>query len=258
MTESEWLACAELELMVKFLADKVSQRKARLFACACCRRLWNSLWEERGAIQTSEDYADGLVEDRELQQAHLQAKEEADDWADSFAIYEGSTIKYVAEALAHATSKEEVWRTSLAIAEAAALDAISDLWRRASESGMLGYEPEHLRLQDEMEHVATAARKAEEFYQARLLRDIFGNPFRTVEIDPAHFAWRGGTIPRLAQAAYDERLLPGGRLDPVRLAILADALEEAGCTQPDLIEHLRSTGPHVRGCHVVDLLLAKG
>ena len=62
----------------------------------------------------------------------------------------------------------------------------------------------------------------------------------------------------LAQAAYDERELPAGTLDTTRLAVLADALEEAGCVQADILGHLRGPGPHVRGCWAVDLLLRKG
>ena len=61
----------------------------------------------------------------------------------------------------------------------------------------------------------------------------------------------------LAEAAYDRRHLPSGELDPARLAVLADALEEAGCTDPDLLDHLRGPGPHYRGCWVIDLLLGK-
>jgi hypothetical protein len=61
----------------------------------------------------------------------------------------------------------------------------------------------------------------------------------------------------LAQAAYDERVLPAGTLDTARLAVLADALEDAGCADADLLGHLRGPGPHVRGCWAVDLLLGK-
>jgi hypothetical protein len=62
----------------------------------------------------------------------------------------------------------------------------------------------------------------------------------------------------MAQTAYDERILPAGTLDPDRLAVLADALEDAGCDNADILSHLRGPGPHVRGCWVVDLLLGKG
>ncbi|MGE3806627.1 MAG: WD40 repeat domain-containing protein [Gemmataceae bacterium] len=70
-------------------------------------------------------------------------------------------------------------------------------------------------------------------------------------------AWRDRTSPKLAQAAYDERELPSGHLDTKRLAILADALEEAGCTNENVLAHLRGAGPHVRGCWPVDLLLER-
>jgi hypothetical protein len=87
-----------------------------------------------------------------------------------------------------------------------------------------------------------------------LVRDVFGNPFRSV---PVALAWLTPQVVALAQAAYDERELPAGTLDISRLAVLADALEEAGCTAPDLLNHLRSPGPHYRGCFVLDLLLGK-
>jgi hypothetical protein len=62
------------------------------------------------------------------------------------------------------------------------------------------------------------------------------------------------TILALARAAYDNRLLPAGTLEAGRLA---DAIEAAGYTDDDLLRHLRSTGPHVRGCHAVDAILGR-
>jgi hypothetical protein len=62
---------------------------------------------------------------------------------------------------------------------------------------------------------------------------------------------------KLAQAVYDERELPSGHLDAARLAVLADMLEEAGCADAHLLGHLRSAGPHVRGCWAVDVLIGK-
>jgi hypothetical protein len=83
--------------------------------------------------------------------------------------------------------------------------------------------------------------------QADFLRDIFGNPFRPVTLDPA---WATTTVKHLAQAIYTDPAFD-------RLPILADALEEAGCTDADILNHCRGPGPHVRGCWVVDLLLGK-
>ena len=87
-----------------------------------------------------------------------------------------------------------------------------------------------------------------------ILRDVAGNPFRPVTADPA---WLTPTFLSLAHAAYDARQLPSGELDPVRLSVLADALEEAGAGG-ELLTHLRGPGPHVRGCWAVDLILGRG
>jgi hypothetical protein len=86
---------------------------------------------------------------------------------------------------------------------------------------------------------------------ADLLRCLF-NPFQPPAFDSS---WRTPTAVALALVAYTERQLPSGSLDPTRLLILADALEEAGCTNAALHAHLRSPGPHVRGCWPVDLIL---
>jgi hypothetical protein len=69
-------------------------------------------------------------------------------------------------------------------------------------------------------------------------------------LHPAWLAWNGGTVPRLAEAIYREEAFD-------RLPILADALEEAGCTDAGLLGHLRGPGPHVRGCFVLDLLTGR-
>jgi hypothetical protein len=88
-----------------------------------------------------------------------------------------------------------------------------------------------------------------------LLRDIFGNPFRPL---PPLLAQNDGTVQRLAQAAYNDRLLPSGHLDPARLAVLADALLDAGLPADDeILLHLRGEGPHWRGCFAVDAVLGK-
>jgi hypothetical protein len=95
-------------------------------------------------------------------------------------------------------------------------------------------------------------------YQSGLLRCIFGNPFRLPPpMPPAVLAWNDRTVPRLAQAAYDERHLPEGTLDTGRLGILADALLDAECDNEELIAHCRSEGPHVRGCWAIDAILGK-
>jgi hypothetical protein len=70
-------------------------------------------------------------------------------------------------------------------------------------------------------------------------------------------AWRTADVVALARAAYDERSPTTGELDPARLAVLADALEDAGCANTEVLSHLRSAEAHVRGCWAVDSVLGK-
>jgi hypothetical protein len=91
-------------------------------------------------------------------------------------------------------------------------------------------------------------------FQLATLHDIFGNPFRPVLVERS---WLTPTVTSLAAAIYDDRQLPSGLFDDQRLGVLADALEDAGCTDQDILAHCRGGGEHVRGCWVVDLLLDK-
>jgi hypothetical protein len=93
----------------------------------------------------------------------------------------------------------------------------------------------------------TTAVRAELREQTHLARDIFGNPFRPVSFDPA---WRTWTAVALAQQMYESR-------DFSAMPILGDALQDAGCTDEEVLGHCRGPGPHVRGCWVVDLVLGK-
>jgi hypothetical protein len=83
---------------------------------------------------------------------------------------------------------------------------------------------------------------------AVLLRDFLGNPFRPVAIIPSRKSWRGGLLVSVARRMYDSR-------DFGDMPVLADALEEAGCQDQDILGHCRSGGEHVRGCWVIDLIL---
>jgi hypothetical protein len=87
-------------------------------------------------------------------------------------------------------------------------------------------------------------------HEAEILRDIFGNPFHPVPIDPVWLTWNDGTATKIAQGIYEEKAFD-------RMPILADALEEAGCTNRDILAHCRSGGEHVRGCWAVDLILGR-
>jgi hypothetical protein len=98
----------------------------------------------------------------------------------------------------------------------------------------------------EFERLTTAAKAA----LVPLVRDILGNPFRPVSLDPTWLTWRGGLVVSMTQRMYNSR-------DFTDMPILADPLEEAGCQDQDILAHCRSGGEHVKGCWVVDLLLGK-
>src|SRR5207249_5635173 len=97
-----------------------------------------------------------------------------------------------------------------------------------------------------------AVSKAEGLFQAGCLRDILGPlPFRPLpRLAASALAWNDACTVKVARAIYEERAFD-------RLPILADALEDAGCDNADILAHCRGPGPHVRGCWVVDLLLGK-
>ncbi len=87
-------------------------------------------------------------------------------------------------------------------------------------------------------------------YLCELLRDIFGNPFRPIAVNPSWLTWSGGSVVKLAETIYHDRVFE-------RVPILADALQQAGCHDAAILDHCRQPGPHARGYWVVDLLLGK-
>jgi hypothetical protein len=233
VTEQEWECCTDPTAMLEFLQGRASDRKLRLFAVACCRRIWHLITDERSrrAIEVSERLADGLEGREQLVRARGQAREA-----------KGSLFMRYYLVPAHASS----WR-----AAGAAQDATRDTGS-SSAANCVVETSRAVNVQD-----TNYCDPAELQEQAVLIRCIFGNRFRPVALDPAWLAWHGGATVRLARAVYEERELPSGHLDAARLAVLADMLEEAGCSDPQLLGHLRGPGPHVRGCWAVDLVLGK-
>ena len=229
MTEQEWLEASDLGRMLEFLRGKSNERKMRLFAVACCRRIWHLLIDKRSreAVEVAERYADGGATDEELETASLAAE----------AVWDADMKR---------AAKEGKWdrRSRLPYygASAAAYNVAIPL-------GWWGAAPA-FRPPNEIARETVPDTGAEGAAQCVLLWDIFGNPFRPVVINPSWLAWNDEMVVKLAQAIYDERAFD-------RLPILADALEEAGCTSEDILGHLRGPGPHVRGCWVVDLCLGK-
>jgi hypothetical protein len=225
-------------------AQRVSGRKLRLFAAALCQR-WCTLPLDDlcGAfLRTYERFAndaalwDDIIEvGMAVQEAFHRGEQ---PWIDHLARFWPDTPCAVARLGDNLTGAVagQVARDSIAVT---CKDATEEDWW---EWDFSGGPPDPL-----YQSTRTAVQQG----FPSLLREIVGNPFRSPSIiDPFWLAWNDGTVPKIAQGIYNERAFD-------RLPVLADALLDAGCTDPDLLDHLRGPGPHVRGCHVLDLLLGR-
>jgi hypothetical protein len=246
--EATWLTCADPDSLLRFLGENVSERKHRLFACASCRRVWERLPDARSreALDVVERFADGRASPEEIEAAR-HAADAAQQEAALARRYDHAEHAVWAATLLE-RSRFHGWGSPFSVAGQARLGA-GDAACLNREAGVPNRKQRRGR--------AVSAMKREAVAQSEVLRDILGNPFRPAAVDPSWLTWRDGTIPKLAQAAYDERQLPAGTLDLARLAVLADALEEAGCTDEEMLGHLHGPGPHVRGCWVLDWLLGR-
>jgi hypothetical protein len=229
VTEAQWLACAEpsdLDLYLGEIGARPSERKLRLFGCACVRGVWKHLPEDahRQAIEVCERFADNLASAAELRAVRELAHGTYEGIGDIVADHSAVSVTALCEA--------KPW-FPMGAGSSAGIAAV------AAEVSQAPF------------HVADSrVRKA----HSTLFRDVVGNPFRRAEIE---LAWQTPIAVSMAKAAYERRRLPKGTLDRERLSLLADALEDAGCTDAELLGHLRSPGPHVRGCWAVDLVLGK-
>jgi len=254
VTEKQWLRCADAQRILSYLQDRrYSPRKLRLFAVACCRRLAPRLGDERlrEAVRVAELYADGRADAAALQSACAAAKQACEE-------LEFGPAHLLADACAAAalpTAKDAARKAALW----AAFSCDDRLYPVAGEPetfASLGKGLWNLgvcvgRL------VSSAAlrlhsgdRVPESRAQAQFLHDIVGNPFRRPKVDPLWLRWNDTCLPRLAGTIYDQETFE-------LMPILADALEDAGCANPEMLGHCRTPGVHVRGCWVLDLILGK-
>jgi hypothetical protein len=238
MTEAEWLSCQRPLEMLSALRGKVSDRKLRLFAVACCRRATPLLPPElRQALRVAELFADGQASDAGRKAARGAVM------AAGRAGFGAGTAK---DAVAQALCRKAQDAARFAVTPAGGLATVW-AWTVATQRPP-GQMPAYGT--DGWEALA-ALRAAEGAAQCDLLRDVIGNPFGPRPLlDPAWLAWGGGTAGRLALAILRERAFD-------HLPVLADALEEAGCVDDALTRHCRQPGEHVPGCWALDVLLGK-
>jgi hypothetical protein len=223
MTKGEWLSCTEPQKMLEFLRGKVSERKLRLFALACCRRIEHLFQEKccRDGLQKAEEYLEEAIGKSDLQSACIMVR-------DAYRRAAATAIQVVA--------RDDKARLPIGAVFCLLMDdaycSASDASRNAAHA---------------IAEITRTSREKEIKCQDGFLRDIFSNPFRPVKLDSA---WQTANVVALARGIYEECAFD-------RMPILADALEDAGCTNPEILNHCREPGVHVRGCWVVDLVLGR-
>lgn len=246
MVNAEWLTCDDPALMLAWLRSigGTSERKVRLFAVACCRRVWPWLSEEssRIAVEVAERFADGQASLDELQLAQQEVGASA-EYARGVAC-----AIYDPYFHGHSNITDEEFR-ALLIADAVQWAAALSVWPGRETL----YPPATTAIRDMIQAATGASASLASNLtvprrHAQLLRDL-------IHLDPpcipsSWLRWNDGTVVKMAQTIYDERQWED-------MPILADALEDAGCDSDDILRHCREHAEHARGCWVVDLLLGK-
>jgi hypothetical protein len=247
MQEFGWYHWNDLRGMVWALEKRPNPRKMRLAACAYLRRVWALIQDSRlqCAIETAEDFANFQVNrqrlkavrsslrviSEEARQRVLYDKNAVPDWASADPDYAEWHVFQSADD----TQAVRDMRLVDLVLQPVALDAYG-LW--GVSLSVMG------RIRDSRLFDQTTEQAA----HCDLLRDIFGNPFRPARFSPD---WRTDTAVSLARTMYESREFSA-------MPILADALQDAGCDNDDILSHCRAGNQvHVRGCWVVDLVLGK-
>ena len=232
MTEAEWLTTKLPLYMLREYPGEWDKRKSRLFCCACLQRGWPFLQDKRTrrfielAENNPEDSRGELASEYKAVRAlFLRGNPESyfthhpDFWV--FNAFLDNTLP---ECLMYFVS-QIAQRVAEGVAQSRYVEHGSSVWRKTFDE-------------------AEAAEKAR---QAELIREVFGNPFRPLKVDPS---WLTSDVVALARGIYEEKAFD-------RMPILADALQDAGCDNVNVLDHCREAREHVRGCWVVDLVLGK-
>jgi hypothetical protein len=247
--EQLWLNWNELSYLSDVVGDGASDRKKRLFACACARQSWDRLTipQARVLVEVVESFADFKASKEQVKEARRATEE----------IIRETEIR-VAKEVWRTTSIPSLYTDAGATAEWTVSDVLDhpevQVARQLTGITWIAGRLDGIALHqlawpiNPMRHTLGAEDlRVESAMRCAILRDVFGNPFRPVAFDPS---WRTDTVASLARGVYESR-------DFSPMPILADALQDAGCEDDAILSHCRGDGPHVRGCWVVDLVLGK-
>lgn len=242
MDENEWLSSTAPARMLGSLPQPVSPRKLRLFAAACLDR-YRERVSEHDAVRTALRVARRLATGACTNAERTAAIAVIDDVIDGGDRDSADHPFFVFLGAARSVLRRNPWN--------AAIETCHDMIDATERAVVDRYErlmPGAHELDWECSAAVNGAVQRELVAQSDLVREVIGVPARPVMIERRWVGWDGGVIPGLA-AIIDE----DGAFE--RLPVLADMLEEAGCTTAELLAHCRRPGGHVRGCWAVDFLL---
>lgn len=239
MTRAEWLESTEPCSMLEYvLKGKLAERKLRLFSCACCRirNHANPLDGIEDLIDLAERCADGLATRREVaERADLVANPDffpAELWG---SVWLHSTLGWN-DPFISAIAVGPVLVPADAPLFARLLRCIAGNPYPRESSGRSWWGSTIL---------------------LGMVKLFAGSPYYTPpqEVEalptfPFDSGWCTSTVAAIARGIYESR-------DFSPMPLLADALQDAGCENDDILNHCRSAGPHARGCWVIDLILGK-
>jgi hypothetical protein len=239
MTQQEWLSYTNPWDMIDFIGN-TANRKLRLFACACCRQAWNGFVPPVviRAVTAAEAFADGALSADTLARVREWVVEHVAEANREDARAGTGYLSRIFHACLSVCSGAPVAELAQDAAHSAAF-AAADVPFREPATGRTRTPPGPDQRPPEL--------AAERALQADLFRDVFGNPFQSSEMQ---LEWFTVDVLALARGIYADRAFD-------RMPILADALQDAGCDDEDVLAHCREPREHVRGCWVVDLLLGK-
>jgi hypothetical protein len=247
MTEDEWLTYSkEPKVMLSQVRPQASNRKKRLFGCACCRRIWGLIGNEKSqsAVDLAERFAGGLVTEEQRAVAHAEAE----------AIAVQANAKQWIGANPHPRA---LWACANVLHKYAgiAVNAYHNAADVAQCHALVSAGFHDLR-SSEAQALYTRAYHEELAAQCDIVRELFERPFRPTASRREKQQRRkwldtsAGAARKLAEAIYADWQFADA-------PVLADALEEAGCTDESIVAHLRAPEPHVHGCWAIDLILGK-
>ncbi len=219
MTATDWNTTDDVNAMLDAIRGKASDRKSLLFACGCCRLI-------EAKVPAAGYLANKLESDagRTLTQ---------DDKWSMFAVVSSALLGNIHPLISRFLSgtDNQPWQLS---------KNVSSLIR------MMTPAPGHEVTGEVLEISVGAEPPRKSFDQANVLREVVANPFHEIVFAPE---WRTETVLGLAESIDESPAWD-------RLPILADAMQDAGCEVPAILDHCRDPlRVHRRGCWVLDLVL---